>query len=75
MWTKWPTSDSGGYKNTSDYTDNKYLLKENNLLRDIFKYARHSTYCNVMLFEKGDCNCGYSEVLIKWLERNIVDES
>ena len=42
---------------------------ENILLKELIKFAGHDDYCSAKLYKDGDCNCGFSEALNKWLMR------
>lgn len=37
--------------------------------RALLRFARHDTYCNSVLSIGSDCNCGFSEALVKWMNR------
>ena len=58
-----------GYKTENDYLDTQYLRKENEILRRMLPFFRHSTYCNAILDEKANCTCGYSELKEEWDNR------
>ena len=54
-----------------DCTLDKLIINTNEyaLLRTLATFARHSTHCKAVLFEKADCDCGYREAYTKWINR------
>lgn len=48
-------------------TSTKYETDEET--RALLKFARHDSYCNSALTLGSDCNCGFSEAIVKWMNR------